>query len=108
MLNTPLSRLRWIGFLEGLSYLVLLLIAMPLKYLADQPEAVRIVGGLHGGLFVLFVLAVAEVTLRRPWWSPKFWGAAALASVVPFGTFILDRWLYQVEQQDLAHRSQLK
>jgi integral membrane protein len=100
MLKTPLSRLRWIGVLEGISYLVLLLIAMPLKYWAGWPEAVRYTGAIHGGLFILFILAVAEVTLRRPWYSPKFWGAAAIASVLPLGTFVFDYWLKQVEDRD--------
>lgn len=100
MLSSPLRRLRTIGFWEGVSYLVLLLVAMPLKYWADWPLAVRIVGTLHGGLFVLFILSVAEVTIRRPWWSLWFWGAAALASVVPCGTFVFDRWLGRVEEAD--------
>lgn len=100
MLNTPLGRLRVIGFIEGCSFLILLLIAMPLKYFADIPIAVKIVGSLHGGLFVLFCLSVVEVTVRRPWWSVPFWLAAAVASVVPFGTFVLDRWLKRVETAD--------
>ena len=97
MLNSPLRRLRFIGFWEGISYLVLLLIAMPLKYVAGWPEAVRIVGSVHGGLFILFVLSVAEVTIRRPWWSPWFWGASALAALLPCGTFVFDGWLARVE-----------
>ncbi|HTN76465.1 MAG TPA: DUF3817 domain-containing protein [Pirellulaceae bacterium] len=97
MLNTPLRRLRTIGFLEGLSYLVLLGIAMPLKYLADQPLAVRVVGTAHGALFILFFLFVAEVTIRRRWWSLKFWCYAAIASVLPFGTFVFDHWLKQFD-----------
>lgn len=105
MLNSPLRRLRFIGFWEGVSYLVLLLIAMPLKYLADWPLPVRVVGTLHGGLFILFILSVAEVTIRRPWWSLKFWGAAALASVLPCGTFVFDRWLRRVEKADATARS---
>jgi integral membrane protein len=100
MLSTPLRRLRFIGLLEGTSYLVLLLIAMPLKYAAGYPLAVQIVGAIHGGLFILFVLSVLEVTIRRPWWSLWFWGAAALAAVVPLGTFVFDRWLRQVEERD--------
>jgi len=99
MLNTPVNRLRWIGILEGLSYLILLLVAMPLKYLAGLPLAVQIVGSIHGGLFILFVLSVLEVTIRRPWWSPKFWAFAVLAAFLPFGTFVFDRWLLQVGQQ---------
>ena len=102
MLNSPIRRLRFIGFWEGISYLVLLLIAMPLKYGAGWPHAVQLVGSLHGGLFILFLLSVAEVTFRRPWRSPLFWGAALLAAVVPLGTFVFDRWLKQVEDQDLT------
>jgi integral membrane protein len=104
MLHSPLRRLRWIALLEGLSYLVLLGIAMPLKYLADSPEAVRIVGTVHGGLFILLIASVIEVTLRRPWWSPTFWLASAVASIVPLGTFVLDRWLKRVEAEDAARQ----
>lgn len=98
MLRTPLGRLRLTGFFEGLSYLVLLLIAMPLKYFAGMPEAVKITGSLHGALFILFFIFVAEVTVRRSWWSLKFWGLAAVASVVPCGTFVFDRWLAHIEK----------
>lgn len=105
MLRTPLRRLRTVGLLEGVSYLVLLGIAMPLKYRAGFPEAVQVVGSLHGGLFVIFLLCVAEVTMRRPWWSFTFWLTALIASIVPFGTFWLDRWLKRIEETDAARRS---
>jgi integral membrane protein len=105
MLNSPLRRLRFIGIAEGLSYLVLLLVAMPLKYFAGWPLAVQVTGSVHGGLFVLFLLSVAEVTIRRPWWSPLFWGAALLAALVPFGPLVFDRWLRQVEEQDDARQT---
>lgn len=97
MLATPIRRLRFIGFVEGISYLVLLFIAMPLKYWAGMPPAVRIVGSVHGALFVLFVASVVEVTIRRPWWSSDFWGKAALAALLPFGTFVFDGWLKKME-----------
>jgi integral membrane protein len=100
MLNSPLRRLRFIGICEGISFLVLLLIAMPLKYGAGLPQAVQVVGWVHGGLFVLFLLSVAEVTIRRPWWSPLFWGAALLAAFLPFGPLVFDRWLSRVEAAD--------
>jgi integral membrane protein len=67
MLNTPLARLRAIGLVEGVSFLVLLLIAMPLKYLAGQPLAVKYVGWAHGVLFVLYLLAVLETWISRRW-----------------------------------------
>ncbi|WP_317048755.1 DUF3817 domain-containing protein [Hymenobacter sediminis] len=67
LLRTSLGRLRVVGFLEGISFLVLLGIAMPLKYLLGQPEAVRIVGMAHGVLFVAYVLLVLQVSLERSW-----------------------------------------
>ena len=52
---TPLRQLRLVALLEGTSFVVLLFIAMPLKYLADLPLAVRIVGSVHGALFLMFL-----------------------------------------------------
>lgn len=97
MLATPISRLRLVGFLEGVSYLVLLGIAMPLKYWAGMPLAVRIVGSAHGGLFILFFAAVADVYFRRSPPIPGLWPRAAIASIVPFGTFVFDAWLKKFE-----------
>jgi integral membrane protein len=103
-MKTPIDRLRMIGLAEGASYLILLLIAMPLKYFAGLPQAVQIVGSLHGGLFILFVLSVVEVTIRRPWWSPKFWFFAAMAALLPLGTFVFDGWVRRVEEKRSASR----
>jgi integral membrane protein len=100
MLDTPIRRLRVVGFIEGMSYLILLFIAMPLKYWGGMPLAVRIVGSAHGALFVLFFAAVAEVSARRGWWTGGFWGKAFVASIVPFGTFVFDRWLKRQEEAD--------
>jgi integral membrane protein len=100
MPTTPIGRLRLIGFIEGWSYLILLGVAMPLKYWAGMPLAVRIVGSAHGALFILFFAAVAEVSIKRPWKSAKFWGLAFVASIIPFGTFVFDAWLKRVEAED--------
>lgn len=88
-LRTPLGRLRLAALYEGISYLVLLLIAMPLKYFADIPMAVTIAGALHGLLFVLFLIAVAHVMFVHRWSIMRGIGAL-IASLVPFGTFVLD------------------
>ena len=90
---TSLGRLRLIAFLEGVSLLVLLGVAMPLKYLAGQPTAVRFVGMAHGLLFVLYVLLLIHVALQQRWSFGKT-ALALLASVVPFGTFWADRRLF--------------
>jgi integral membrane protein len=87
-----LQRLRLVGALEGVSFLVLLGIAMPLKYLAGVPEAVRVVGMIHGLLFILFGALVVDTARTRSWPMSRVAGAFA-ASVVPFGTFALDRSL---------------
>ena len=84
------SWFRKIAFAEGVSFLVLLLIAMPLKYLANLPIAVTIVGGLHGLLFVGFIVMAWEVKNEYK----KNWGWIAksfIASILPFGTFVMDK-----------------
>lgn len=111
MLSTPLGRLRAIGFIEACSFLLLLLIAMPLKYLAGMPEAVFVVGMAHGVLWVLYLLSVAEVSLKKAWPSPlllpAWWrkqptpwiSAAFVASVVPAGPFFLESRLRKGEAE---------
>ncbi|WP_437855287.1 DUF3817 domain-containing protein [Sorangium sp. So ce363] len=89
---SALRALRLVGFLEGLSFLVLLGVAMPLKYLFELPIAVRIVGSAHGLLFLLFVGALIRVASERDWPHRRSL-AALVASLVPFGTFVLDRAL---------------
>jgi integral membrane protein len=94
LFKTSLGRLRIIAFIEGISFLVLLGIAMPLKYLADLPQAVRVVGMAHGVLFVLFVMLLVQVTIERSW-SIKKAVLAFLSSLVPFGTFYADAKLFR-------------
>jgi integral membrane protein len=87
---TTFTAFRKIAFIEGISYLVLLFIAMPLKYLADQPMPVTIVGYIHGALFVaMAILAymVMDKHNKKIGWFLK----AGIASIVPFGTFYMDK-----------------
>jgi integral membrane protein len=87
-----LRNLRIIAWVEGTSYLVLLGIAMPLKYLADEPGAVRIVGMMHGVLFVLFCLALVLVWQQRRW-SLMRSSLVFASSLVPCATYFMDRHL---------------
>lgn len=100
-----LKRLRVIGWLEGASFLVLLGIAMPLKYLAGMPEMVRFVGWTHGLLFILFTAAVAHTSLTLQWPFTRI-AAAWVAGLMPFGTFVLDSRLRKdletAEYRDVA------
>lgn len=85
-----LKQLRVVGFLEGLSYVILLFLAMPLKYVFDWPLGVRIVGGAHGVLFLLYVVVLYRVYLERDW-SLKKTAVSFLGSLIPFGTFWLEK-----------------
>jgi integral membrane protein len=77
-----------IGFWEGISYLLLLFVAMPMKYMMDYPEAVRLVGTLHGFLFVGF-MGILFYCLMTKALSLKAVIRAFLLSLIPFGTFFL-------------------
>jgi integral membrane protein len=91
-LKTPLGRFLKIGFAEGSSFLILLFIAMPLKHWANMPTPVRVVGMLHGVLFVMYALALAQATIAYKW-KIKTAILAFLLSFLPFGTFFLERIL---------------
>ena len=95
-LRTSLGRLRLIGILEGISFLLLLGIAMPLKYAAGWPLGVKYVGWAHGLLFVLFVLALLHAALEHGWGLKRI-ATGFIASLLPFGTFLFDRQLKREE-----------
>lgn len=86
------NQLRIVGIAEGVSYLVLLFIAMPLKYLAGYPLAVTIAGSLHGFLFTLYVVAMIRAISEQKWGAKEIL-EVFLAALYPCGTFILDRKL---------------
>jgi len=93
----PLQLLRKTGIAEGISFLVLLLIAMPLKYAFDLPLAVKYVGWAHGLLFVGYVTLAFYVKEIYNWPFRKFL-YAFVAAFLPFGTFIFDKQLKKEEQ----------
>ena len=88
-LTTSVGRMRVISVLEGLSYLLLLGVAMPLKYLAGVHELVSVIGMIHGLLFVVYAFAALNLWLELRW-SPLWFLGAMFASIVPFGTFLID------------------
>ena len=83
------------GFIEGVSTLILFFVAMPLKYLAGKPIAVEIAGSIHGGLFVCLVLMLAISIWRVPL-SVSMSLIGMLSAVLPFGPFVYDQWLNQI------------
>ena len=91
-LRTPLGRLLKVGYWEGISFIVLLFVAMPLKYIFDMPSMVRIVGMLHGILFVMYAVALLKATMEYGWKTMLAF-KAFLLSFLPFGTFYLEKML---------------
>jgi integral membrane protein len=97
-MKSRVSNLRLIGFIEGVSFLVLLLVAMPLKYFLGYPMAVKITGWIHGILFILYIVAVFMAIEAMQW----NWFAVLVAlsvSLIPIGTFLLDTSLRKREQE---------
>jgi integral membrane protein len=95
--KNALAAMRAIGSAEAVSFLLLLLIAMPLKYVGHNETWVRILGPIHGGLFLLYLAsALAAVwAIRWPW---TYFLLAALSSVIPFGPFLFEAWLKRRSQ----------
>ncbi len=81
---------KHISLLEGISFIVLLGIAMPLKYFYNMPEAVSIVGMAHGVLFILYLMG-AFYMYEKLNWSLTTFGIVVFCSIVPFGPFYVDR-----------------
>ena len=97
----PLWHLRIASMLEGISYLFLLFVAMPMKYAAGQPLWVSWAGRVHGGLFILLVLALLRCARTRGWNLQQ--GLRVLGyALVPFGAFVLDRELARELRTDDA------
>jgi integral membrane protein len=90
--KNTISLFRFIALAEGVSFLFLLFIAMPLKYFNNMPQAVRFGGMIHGMLFVAFVMMAWNLMPRLDK-SYKWFFFCLLLSILPFGTFYLDKQL---------------
>lgn len=101
LLRTPIGRLRLTGMAEGTSFLLLTLIAMPLKHLAGRPEAVFAIGWVHGLLFIALCAAIllAVLQARLPM---KLAVLAFVASLIPFGPFLIDSVLKRADSAQNA------
>ncbi|WP_338814576.1 DUF3817 domain-containing protein [Bernardetia sp. Wsw4-3y2] len=92
-----LQFLRILGVVEGISFLVILFVTMPLKYIWEMREPNQIVGMAHGVLFIAYCVLVVIVGYRFKWkLLTIFW--ALLASIIPFGTFVADKKIFKEEQ----------
>ncbi|MCH4823046.1 DUF3817 domain-containing protein [Gramella lutea] len=89
-LEKQLKLFKWISILEGLSFLILLFIAMPLKYIYEMPQMVQQVGMAHGILFIAYI-AGALLLIKPMKWSLTQLGIILGCSVLPFGPFYVER-----------------
>jgi len=95
--TTVLKRFRKIGFIEGMSFLTLIFIAMPLKYGFDMPLAVTIVGMAHGALFTAYVVLLA-MAVDKYKWNIRYAVILFVAALIPFGTYYTDKKLKVLEE----------
>ena len=99
MLNNTFSRFRLISIIEGISYLLLLFIAMPLKYIAGYPIAVKIVGMGHGVLFILFFIALIMTANKYKWKFLTF--QLFVYSLIPFGFILIEKIIMKTPPKKL-------
>ena len=85
-----INQFRWISVTEGISFLVLLLIAMPLKYILGLPLAVKYIGWAHGILFMMYVLQLFYLTTTLKWKFHRLF-IYFIAALVPIVPFFIDR-----------------
>ena len=83
------SIFRLVAFLEGLSYVLLLLVAVPIKYSSGEAFFVKMLGMPHGILFMLYIVIALVLRIDNQWIKNNFL-AVLIASVIPFGTFVVD------------------
>lgn len=99
LVSTNIGRLRIIAFLEGVSFILLLFIATPMKYYMDSPAGTKILGPIHGALFIIFILNALSVSVEENWKFTNTTWKVLLASILPFGTFYIDHTILKKIQK---------
>ena len=92
MNDKSLNRFRKVAIWEGISFILLVFVAMPIKYGLGMPQFVRVIGMAHGILFIAYVILLIQVAMEYDW-SGKKSALWFIASLLPFGPFIFDRKL---------------
>jgi integral membrane protein len=101
LVKSNLGRLRIIALLEGVSFLLLMFIAVPLKYVGGYEHATQEIGMAHGLLFILYIFLVIPVQSEFKW-NKRTTFLVLLASVLPFGTFVADARIFSKEQSKVS------
>lgn len=98
LFKTKIGRLRIVALLEGISLLILVLIAVPVKYVFNNPIISEVVGPIHGALFLLYVFYTLSVAVMLKWKFMTTTWKVLLASFIPFGTFYVDKTILSKSQ----------
>ena len=98
--NTTFSRFRLISLIEDISFLILVFIAMPLKYLAGIPLAVKIAGMTHGILFILFIIALI-MAYKKYSWNNSLTFKLFVYSIIPFGFILIEKTIMKDSVKEL-------
>lgn len=85
-----LNIFRITALLEGVSYILLLFVASPIKYFTGDPQYVKMLGMPHGMLFILYIILAFMIKSQMKW-NTKILGIVLIASLIPFGTFYIDK-----------------
>lgn len=91
---------RYVALAEAISFLVLL-VATVVKHTQDAPGGVQVMGPIHGGLFIAYVMLALAVR-GQAGWSPRATLGVLIGAVLPFGGFVVDRWLARTGQLEAA------
>ena len=96
--SNPIAFLRLVALVEAVSFLLLLGVAMPLKYAAGMPMAVKVAGWIHGVLFITLIVALVRAKLAARWPVARA-GLVLVAALLPCGPFVIDRRMREYEAQ---------
>ncbi len=99
LLASPFGRLRIASMLDGISFVILMGVGMPLKYQMEMPIVVRVMGPLHGVLFVWLCSELATLVFGK-YWPAKNAALVFICALIPCGPFFLDGWIKKQELQD--------
>lgn len=95
LFSTKIGRLRLLGFLEGLSLLFLLFVAVPMKYIGNDPSFTKLLGPIHGAIFVWFLLSALSLGVEQQWKFKTTTWKIIVACFIPFGTFYIDYLIFR-------------
>ncbi|MDI9356857.1 MAG: DUF3817 domain-containing protein [Chitinophagaceae bacterium] len=82
---------RIIAFIEGLSFMILLFITVPLKYIFDMYTPNIIIGKIHGGLYILYIILLLDIFFKSDNWNAKVFWKCVFLGIIPFGTIWADK-----------------